>query len=492
MSKILLVESDTHDADRFHTLLTNEGFEIVRYDSGAAAESAISSGRQKEFVAAIILWEIPGPPFGFSLLAQCRQVWPDVPVVIVSGMLDARLATRAFALGASDFLEKPVESERVKSCLKSLLSKHDSFSPLVDGLRQTIIGKSPALLTALKQTAKLIPYEDSRALFIGESGTGKELFAQAIHILGPRADAPWVPVNVGEIPATLIESVLFGHERGSFTNATTRRIGFLEEAQNGTLFLDEIGELDVALQVKLLRVIQEKEFRRLGGERPLRFEARLVCATNRDLTQAVRQGSFRQDLYHRIAEKTIQIPPLRERKGDIDVLLYHFLDLYRDGRPVRFARETLTILRSYPFPGNVRELQNLVRSALIDCDGDTILPHHLPLPNMAAFLAPENTIEPATRVESPPGDAIAPSYQELVSEVMRTLPPNWLQMPYRETARSFEHTFDRIYLRHLYDRSYGNITRSAAAAGVDTKTFRKRWKECGLPPLGMREDESDD
>lgn len=481
-----------HDADRFRALLASEEFEIVRCESGAAAEGILSRSPQEEFAAAIILWEIPGPPFGFSLLVQCRQMWPAMPVVIVSGMLDARLATRAFQLGASDFLEKPVESGRVKSCLKALLAKHDSFSPLVDALRRKIIGESPALLTALKQTAKLIPHSDSRPLFIGESGTGKELFAQAIHELGARANSPWVPVNVGALPPTLIESALFGHEKGSFTGALGRRIGCLEEAQDGTLFLDEIGELEMSLQVKLLRVIQERQFRRIGGEQDLQFRARLVCATNRNLAQAALQGTFRQDLFHRIAEKTIHIPPLSERKGDVDVLLHHFLDAYRDGRQVSFARETLTILRSYPFPGNVRELQNLVKGALIDCDGETILPRHLPFPNMAAFLSPETETEPAREDTPPPENAVAPAYQQLIGEVMQALPPNWLQLPYRETARAFESAFDRIYLRHLYDRLHGNITRSAAAAGVDTKTFRKRWKECGLPPLGMREDEGEE
>ncbi|HMV50213.1 MAG TPA: sigma-54 dependent transcriptional regulator [Blastocatellia bacterium] len=492
MPKILVVESDIHDADRFRALLAGEDFEMVRCDSGAAAETLLSRHTQEDFAAAIILWEISGPPFGFSLLAQCRQLWPAMPVIIVSGMLDARLATRAFKLGASDFLEKPVESSRVKSCLKSLLAKHDSFSPLVDALRQKIIGESTALLSALKETAKLIPHSDSRALFIGDSGTGKELFATAIHDLGSRPKSPLVPVNVGAIPPGLIESELFGHEKGSFTGALTRRIGCLEEAADGTLFLDEIGELEISLQVKLLRAIQERQFRRVGGEQDLPFRARLVCATNRNLAQSVLQGTFRQDLFHRIAEKTIQIPPLRERRGDVDVLLNHFLDAYRNGRQIRFARETLTILRSYTFPGNIRELQNLVRGALIDCEGDTILPRHLPLPNMVAFMTPDEEPEPETYDAPPSENPIAPAYQELVAEVMQALPQNWLQRPYRETARAHESAFDRIYLRHLHERLHGNITRCAAAAGVDTKTFRKRWKECGLSPLGTREDEAED
>ena len=485
-----MVESEARDAERFQLLFRKEGFEIVLCDSGATAELVITSDRDG-FAAAIILWEIPGPPFGFSLLARCRKVWPKVPVVIVSGMLDAALATRAFALGARDFLEKPLDSDRVLSCLRSLLAADDPLSPLVDGLRRTIVGQSPALIAAFKQIARVIPKADSRVLFIGESGTGKELFAQAVHQLGPQANAPLVAVNVGEIPDTLIESALFGHEKGSFTGATARRIGYLEEAKSGTLFLDEIGELEITLQVKLLRVIQEKKFRRIGGEDSLNFNARLVCATNRDLAQAVKQGTFRQDLFHRIAEVTVQIPPLRERSGDVDALLDHFLDVYRNGRNVKLARETRTILRSYTFPGNVRELQNLVRSALIECDGEVILPQHLPLRNMKAFLqSTEDAPSLETVVQTQPG-LIDPPYHDLFNEIASHLPGDWIELPYREIARINERAFDRIYLKHALKKAKHNVTRAAAKAGIDVKTFRKRWKDCGLSPLGFEEEDSD-
>lgn len=490
MRKILVVESDAHDAARFQSLLANEDFEVVLCDSGAAVERVIVPGGD-DFVAAIILWEIGKPPVGFSLLTRCRQAWPDVPVVIVSGMLDAALAARAFALGARDFLEKPLDSERIKSCLQTLLAKHELLSPLIDELRRTIVGESSALLAALKQVAKAIPHIGSRVLLIGESGTGKELFAQAIHKLSARSAAPLVAVNLSEITPTLIESALFGHEKGSFTGATGQRKGVFEEAQDGTLFLDEIGELELPLQVKLLRVLQEKQFRRLGGDKPLPFAARLVCATNHDLAQAAKQGTFRQDLFHRIAEKTIHIPPLRERKGDVDVLLYHFLDSHRGAQAVRFARETLTILRSYSFPGNVRELQNLVSGAVTDCDGDTILPQHLSWSNMTAFLATEGEQDTATGSSQQADTNVDPSYQKLFAEVTKSLPPNWLELPYRDSAPVFERAFDRIYLRHLLDRSRGNVTRAAKAADIDTKTFRKRWKESGLPPLSPGEERED-
>jgi two-component system NtrC family response regulator len=195
-----------------------------------------------------------------------------------------------------------------------------------------------------------------------------------------------VAVNVGEIVPTLIESALFGHEKGAFTGATDRHEGFIEEAADGTLFLDEIGDLALSLQGKLLRVIQEKEFRRLKGQRPIPFRARLICATNRDLVGDVKRGSFRRDLFHRIAEVTIQVPSLREREGDVELLLNHFLAQYAGERSIQFARETLTILRSYTYPGNVRELDNLVKSSIVESDDQWVLPKHLPLENMGKFI----------------------------------------------------------------------------------------------------------
>ncbi len=493
MHKVLVIDSPARDAERFGRVLAKDGWEATVCGSGAEAESVISEANVA-FAAALILWEIPGPPFGFDLLMRCRKVWPEMPAVIVSGRLDASLAVRAAHLGASDFLEKPLDSERVLACLRRLLAERDPLSPLVEQVRKTILGESPKLLEMVKQVAKAIPHDDRRVLLIGESGTGKELIAQAIHQLGPRAKAPLVAVNISAIPATLIESALFGHEKGAFTGAANQHFGYLEEASRGTLFLDEIGDLELPLQVKLLRVIQENEFRRLGSTKTLPFTARIVCATNRDLAVAVNEGSFRSDLYHRIAEFTIQIPPLRERAGDLKLLLDHFLAKYRGARVVRFARETLTILRSYPLPGNIRELENLVKSALIECDGEVILPHHLPLQSMGAFLAPQaqTASQPAAAAEvtEQPAQHNQPA-QKLVEELLRLLPANWLELGYRESLQPYERAFDRVYLQHRLEHARYNITQAAKDSGIDAKTFRKRWKDCGLPPLSAGEEDAD-
>jgi DNA-binding NtrC family response regulator len=503
MRKILLIDNSPHNAERFGSLLANDELAIDWCDSSLEASSVITKGGQG-FAAIIIRMEIPGPPFALELLRDCRKILPSAPVIVVSSALNAMIAGRAAAFGASDFLEIPLDTERVKSCLRSLLAPPDTYSPLVEELNQRLLGKSPALLATLNKIAKVIPHPDARVLLIGDSGTGKELVAQAIHELGPDKSARCEAINVSAIPAELLESQLFGHEKGAFTTAIQRHIGYLEQAGKGTLFLDEIGDLALPLQVKLLRVIQEKKFRRLNGTEDIAFKARLICATNRDLAVAANEGTFRSDLYHRIAEVEIRVPPLREREGDVDLLIDQFLD--HGGHPhLGLARESRTILRSYPFPGNIRELENLIKAALINCEGGQILPQHLPLQSMGVFLAPEapnrssimgDVAVPGQKAENGIAPALdsttvpIPARQRLIAELARLLPENWLDLSYKEVIAQYERAFDRIYLPHLMERHHHKVIRAAKAAGIDRKTFERHWKDAGLPPL-RAEDESD-
>ncbi|HYG82380.1 MAG TPA: sigma-54 dependent transcriptional regulator [Pyrinomonadaceae bacterium] len=498
MRRILVADNSPRDAQRFCTLIEDAGLKAELCGSGEEVARQLDDG-SRDWAAIVVSFEIPGPPFGLELLVHSRRVLPDVPFVVVSSSLDATLAMRAFALGARDFLEKPLDMQRVKSCVGSLLAEQDPYSPLVERLNATILGDSPALLSTLKQVAKVARHRGARVLLIGDSGTGKELLAQAIHDLGEEPDAPFVAVNVAALPKELIESALFGHEKGAFTGATDSHRGYMEEASQGTLFLDELGELDLSLQAKLLRAIQEKKFRRLKGTRDISFDARLICATNRDLALLAGQGAFRQDLFHRIAEVTIHVPPLRERKGDIDLLLEHFLSVYGGNRAVRFARETLTILHSYSFPGNIRQLENIVKSALIQCDGEVILPRHLPLTMMGGLLASEEQ-EPSAGAASGTADqpsngapdAAASAHQELFRELARSLPANWRDLPYKQMVEQYGRAFDRIYLPYLIERHRHNVTRATRAAGVDKKTFAQHWKDAGLPPLRTEEGESNE
>lgn len=483
MQRVLLADNSTRDAQRLRDLLAKDGIELEFCSSGTEAERWLLSTTQY-FSAAIILWELAGSVTGSDLLIKSRKLRPEMPVVITSALLDFSLAARAHGFGARKFLLKPFDAEEFLTCIRSILSTNDPLSPLVEKLREDILGESAAMLQTLKQLAKVIPHEDRRVLLVGESGTGKELCARAIHRFGPRAAAPWVPVNLTEIPATLIENALFGHQKGAYTGATDQQPGYFEECANGTLFLDEIGELDLELQKKLLRVIQERKFRRLGGKQDLDFTARLVCATNIDLAKAVNQGTFRRDLFHRIAELTIHVPPLRERKGDIDLLLNHFLKKYKGDRQIRFSPAALAILRTYPFTGNVRELENLVTASLTIAEGPQITDEDIPLKEMHEREAGNEVVF----IDPDAGKGLEVSRSDVGQELFGALPNGLSDLSYREAAEQITRAFDRIYLKRKLERSHHNISQAARDAGIDTKTFRKRWKDAGLPPLSASED----
>lgn len=486
MRKIVIADDSERDAQRFRLIIEKVGLQAEVCNSGSELASCLD-GQAADLVALFILWELPGPPFGSELLLRSRRRFPELPVIVVSSALDTNLAARANDLGAYDVLEKPLDPERIKSCLQSLLRARDPLSSHMEDLKQRIIGDSLPLLSTLKQVARAIKHDAKRVLLIGESGTGKELLARAFHELGSQKNEPFVAVNVAAISEGLIESELFGHEKGAFTGAGDAHRGYLEQSAAGTLFLDELGELELSLQATLLRAIQEKKFRRVKGTHEIDFRAHLVCATNLDLARAVQQGTFRKDLFHRVAEATVQIPPLRDREGDIDQLLEHFLTKYANGRPARFARETLTVLRSYSYPGNVRELENCVRGALMECEDELILPKHLPLATMAAFSSsqtsesdrPKSSSEPHNSL---PGD-VPDTYQELFRELISNLPANWRDLPYKEMFVLYERAFDRIYLPQLISKHHHNVTQATKAISIDKKTFAQHWRAAGLPPL---------
>ncbi len=291
------------------------------------------------------------------------------------------------------------------------------MDPLVAELRERLIGDSPFFLEAVVKLSQAIHNEKPTVLLIGESGVGKEDFAQLIHGKGSRTSARIEAVNLAGLAATLIESELFGHEKGAFTGADRRHAGAFERASKGTLFLDEIGYLDLALQPKLLRAVNQRKFLRVGGSEPIDFDGRLVCATSRNLAEAVRLGTFRQDLYHRISEFEIRIPPLRQRKEDIRPLVDHFLNKTK----FRLERETLAVLESYEFPGNVRELQNILQHARTVCTGDVILPADLPGEIMQDRLNPP-------------------------SEIQSSWPESLFRKTREEAIKEIEKQFDRVYL----------------------------------------------
>jgi DNA-binding NtrC family response regulator len=331
---------------------------------------------------------------GLEILGRLREDSGMAPVVLLTALPTMDLAIEAIRRGAHDVVPKPLPRGRVREILLGLYSV-ERLRPLPEAPRNgkdAMVGTSPQMMGVVKAVARAAT-SDATVLVLGESGTGKEMVARLLHSRSPRGRRPFVPINCAAIPEHLLESELFGHEKGAFTGAVCRRIGRFERACGGTLFLDEIGDMPMTLQAKILRAIQEREVERVGGGKPVSIDVRIVAATNRDLAQAVREGRFREDLYYRLAVVTILLPPLRERRSDLDLLSMHFFAHFaRDhGRPVRaVAEEVFSVLHRHPWPGNVRQLRNAAERAVVMADGEILLPQHLP----AGILHPS---EPSSR-----------------------------------------------------------------------------------------------
>ena len=458
MIDILVVDDDERDQERYKAFLSS--YRLIFRQRGDEALAALAD--TPSIALAIVLWELPGTPSGPEVVMRICHGKLPIPVIVTSGLLDLSRAGRAKSMGACDFLLKPLDRERLRSsATKALGSQEDP--PLLRALRARLIGESSALNEALASLARVIPHDDKTVLLVGENGTGKELLARAVHELGKRCGRPWLPINVASIPPSLIESTLFGHEKGAFTNAHERQVGAFEECRAGVLFLDEIGELEPNLQTKLLRVLQERTFRRIGGKEDLTFSARLVCATNRDLVGDMKKGRFREDFYFRISGYEVRVPPLRERGNDLRLLIYHFIQEFGGGRRLSLAKETWKLIAGYSFPGNVRELRDIIGYAVVECQDEEILPYHLPLSIMAE------------RADTTSQETLRPRW-----------PAHLFRLPQKEAMEEIEKAFDREYLPRVLDEASGNVTRAAAAAALDQKTFRKKWKEADLPEMSHR------
>jgi two-component system response regulator AtoC len=367
-----------------HWVTKKWGYQSRAFTSGEACLENLNA------VPDVVLLDIMLPGIGgVDTLKEIKQRYPELPVIMLSAQGKIDVAIETLKLGATDYFSKPVDFAKLEVSVKNAIQTHD-LSREVSRLREAV--EKPVhfenILTdngAMQEVFKLVQKvkdNDICVLVLGESGTGKELIARAIHYNGIRKDEPFVVVNCASIPRDLLESELFGHEKGSFTGAHQRRIGKFEQANGGTLFLDEIGELDPSLQSKLLRVIQSKQFERVGGNETLTAEVRLVSATNRDLVKAVAQKEFREDLYFRLATFPILLPPLRERRSDILLLAEHFLRKFSEevSKPnLGFSKKALKLLYDYPWPGTVRELENAIQRAILMTDGNTITEKDLPL-----------------------------------------------------------------------------------------------------------------
>lgn len=388
MNKLLFIIDDEQAVTK---LLSYWAKEKWKYDIEvfATAEDALSKFHLKPD---LILLDIMLPGIdGISTLKRIKQYDENIPVIILSGQGSIEVAVEALRFGAYDYFPKPIDTQRLEPAIKNAIKNYD-LTKEIENLKENVqreysfdnlISADNKMQDVFKLVSKVLT-NDITVLIHGESGTGKELIARAIHYNGKRKDKPFIVINCASIPRELLESELFGHERGSFTGAHQKKLGKFELAQGGTLFLDEVGELEMLLQAKLLRVIQEREFERVGGTEVIKTDVRIISATNRDLKDAVENKEFREDLYYRLNSFPIYIPPLRHRKGDILVLAHHFLDAFNRklGKNIKgFSKKALKLIYDYSWPGNIREMENTIERCLIISEKDVVdvsdLPPHL-------------------------------------------------------------------------------------------------------------------
>ena len=440
--------------------LERSGYTVEEAPDG---NSAIDKVRNRRYLLVLTDLKLPGNS-GIDVLREARRVEPTLPVILVTAYGSVEEAVTAMKEGAFDFIQKPVDLDHLKLLLERAASQQELLRENLL-LREEyaarygfprIVGEHPVMKGASDMTQRVAPV-DSTVLLLGESGTGKELFARAIHHLSPRARHPFVAVNCAAIPEGLVENELFGHERGAYTGAGARKIGKLELAHHGTLYLDEIGELPLAIQSKLLRVLEERRFERVGGTQEIEVNVRILTATNKDLQLAVADKTFREDLYFRISTVPITIPPLRDRGDDVLLLAEHFLERFK--REFRKASLQLTEsararLRTYSWPGNVRELQNAIERASILANGSYIDTPALQLP--AAKPAPDDL--PREMLEE---DFLWDGSLEEVSQ------------------RAVEHV-ERFKIHNALRESKWNKTRAAEKLGVSYKTLLHKIRALGL------------
>ena len=452
---ILIIDDDEAILHSCQIILEDQGHEVA---IATAGEAGLALMRQKSFDLALIDLKMPGMN-GLEILMQAAALDPDLVSIIFTAYGTIESAVEAVKRGAFNYLTKPFTAGQLAAVVAKGL-EHSRLLRENTLLRQELkqccpvhqmIGGSAPLQLILATVAKVAP-SDANVLVTGESGTGKELVARALHANSPRGQGPFVPVDCAALPSNLLENELFGHEKGAFTGASQAKRGLLELAHSGTLFLDEIGELSPELQVKLLRTLQERSFRRLGGERLVKVDIRVISSTNRDLDAAVQQGSFRQDLLYRLNVVSISLPPLRERPGDVALLVQHFLQEFSRAasRPcARISPEAIRLLEQHQWPGNIRELRNVIERAVVLCDSDTVRVRDLP---------------------------------DYIREQARLGKQIHAEMGYKAAREQWVESQGKQYLTQLLRRHGGNISAVAREARISRKSVYELLRRFGIDP----------
>jgi DNA-binding NtrC family response regulator len=468
VKRVLVADDELNMRRVLEAILRREGYDVITAANGLEA----LGGMKADVHTVITDLKMPGLD-GMGLLRRLSAEYPDVPVVMITAHGSVENAVEAVKLGAFDYLEKPFEQEQIRQVVAKAintyaLSRRDARpeEPAGTGTgRFRLVGQSPAIRQIFAVVEK-VANTPSTVLITGESGTGKELIARALHENSSRHGGPFIKINCAAIPKTLMESELFGYDKGAFTGAVGAKPGRFELAHGGTLFLDEIGEIPVEMQVKLLRVLQESEFERVGGIKTIKVDVRLVTATNRDLQQEIGAGAFREDLFYRLNVVPIHIPPLRERREDIPLLVEHFRTKFNDRLKKQItgvAPDAVERLVSHNWPGNIRELENLMERTMLFCEGPEILASDLP---------PEVAGAPAVAAAA----AAAGPAPAAVTLDETTRPTGSL----KEAVRAETERVERELIQRALDETSGNVTQAARKLKISRKSLQTKMKELGL------------
>jgi DNA-binding NtrC family response regulator len=448
---ILMVDDIPEFCQEVRSYLKDYCRQVTLCTSPLRALRRLKSEKPDLFITTLLMRELGG----FDVIRRARGQGSMLPIVMITGHGNEKTPIEAMRLGCSDYIEKPISADELRARLEKIFATQQRDPGASDPAQATLMLSEDAAMRAVFETVRAVAKSDSRVLILGETGTGKQLVAQAIHEHSGRREQPLVEVNCAAIPENLLESELFGHERGSFTGATDRRVGRFEEADKGTLFLDEIGEMSFTVQSKLLRVLQSGRFSRVGGSATLQSNARVIAATNRDLQKEVDAGRFRADLFYRLHVITLTIPPLRRRTGDVPILAQHFLRRYRGktAAPVSFTPDALYRLQHYSWPGNVRELEHLMERFAVLHERPTIEVSDLP-----------------EKIVRDTGSAVLTGNDSL------------LQGDF-VTARA---AFEKAYVRQTLKKARGNMAEAARHAGLDRSHYFRLVRRQKIDPAEFR------
>jgi DNA-binding NtrC family response regulator len=477
---VLVVDDDPTQRRLIQAVLDREGFSVVHAGNGREALDRLTSGGGADVVLLDLV--MPGLS-GIDTLKEARAAGVSAPVVVLTATGGIETVVKAMQAGAQDFFVKPASPERILVSIRNALQMGD-LTAEVHRLKKhhtgrtsfdDLVGTSPAM-RMIKAFGERAAKSTIPVLILGESGVGKEVIARAVHGASDRAGKPFVAVNCGALPANLVESILFGHEKGSFTGATDKHLGKFKEADGGALFLDEVGELPLDMQVKLLRALQEKEIDPVGSKRAVKVDVRIIAATNRDLAQAVKEGRFREDLYYRLNVFPIEAPALRERREDVPALLEHFVRRFNveEGKRIAGATpETVAMLQAYDWPGNVRQLENTIYRAVVLCDGAFLQPHDFPAISGVA-------------VPPPAAETAAPAAAPSAAQVLADLPPlpdaPVRILDDRGHLRTLEE-IERDLIQHAIEVYAGHMSEVARRLGIGRSTLYRKVREQGLEGL---------